>query len=234
MSRLKFYYDLLSQPSRSLLIFLQTNKIPFEPVPIRLGKGEHKTEEFKKITPLQLVPVIDDDGFVVKESVGILRYLSKRYNVDDHWYPNDVKEQAKVDEYLEWQHLGTRFACGMYFRIMWLTPMATKVAPNSKLAEKHKELMVNTCNTVQDVWLGDKKYICGDKISIADLLAVSELEQPRLAGYDPREGRPKLAEYMERVRQDTNPSYDVAHKVLNTIVEKFKGECPALVKSAQN
>ena len=28
--------------------------------------------------------------------------------VADHWYPKESQAQARVDEYLEWQHLGTR------------------------------------------------------------------------------------------------------------------------------
>jgi glutathione S-transferase len=49
-------------------------------------------------------------------SVGILRYLCREKNVPDHWYPKDSKQQAKVDEYLEWQHLDTRLSCAMYFQ----------------------------------------------------------------------------------------------------------------------
>lgn len=48
-------------------------------------------------------------------SVGILRYLCREKNVQNHWYPEDSKLQAKVDEYLEWQHLDTRLNCSMYF-----------------------------------------------------------------------------------------------------------------------
>jgi len=48
-------------------------------------------------------------------SVGITRYLCREFKVDDHWYPSDSKEQAKVDEYLEWQHLNTRLHCSAYF-----------------------------------------------------------------------------------------------------------------------
>ena len=41
MSGLKFYYDLMSQPSRALFIFLKVNDIPFDdkPVALRNGKG---------------------------------------------------------------------------------------------------------------------------------------------------------------------------------------------------
>lgn len=49
-------------------------------------------------------------------SVAILRYLCREKNVPDHWYPKDSKQQAKVDEYLEWQHLDTRLNCSMYFQ----------------------------------------------------------------------------------------------------------------------
>lgn len=37
---IKFYYDLLSQPSRALYIFLKSNKIPFEDYQIALRKGK--------------------------------------------------------------------------------------------------------------------------------------------------------------------------------------------------
>lgn len=48
-------------------------------------------------------------------SVAILRYLSKAYPIEEHWYPQDAKQQALVDEFLEWQHIGLRIPCGMYF-----------------------------------------------------------------------------------------------------------------------
>lgn len=51
-------------------------------------------------------------------SVAILRYLAKKYEgqISSNWYPNDPKAQAKVDEYLEWQHLNTRLNCAMFFQ----------------------------------------------------------------------------------------------------------------------
>lgn len=37
--------------------------------------------------------------------------------------------------------------------------------------------MVTACDSIENHWLKNK-YICGDEISIADILAASELEQP--------------------------------------------------------
>lgn len=39
---LKLYYDLMSQPSRALYIFLQVAKIPFESCPVALRNGMYK------------------------------------------------------------------------------------------------------------------------------------------------------------------------------------------------
>lgn len=50
------------------------------------------------------------------KSVAMLRYLAREKAVDDHWYPRDLKSQAKVDEYLEWQHVNTRLFCAMFFQ----------------------------------------------------------------------------------------------------------------------
>lgn len=40
---LKFYYDLMSQPSRALYILLKTSKCDFESKEIRLAKGKLPT-----------------------------------------------------------------------------------------------------------------------------------------------------------------------------------------------
>lgn len=46
-----------------------------------------------------------------------MRYLSKTRPIAQHWYPNEFHEQALVDEFLEWQHIGLRLHCAMYFQI---------------------------------------------------------------------------------------------------------------------
>ncbi|KAK8736773.1 hypothetical protein OTU49_004639, partial [Cherax quadricarinatus] len=120
-------YNLLSQPSRAVYIFLKTNDIQFESCHLNLLEGEHRTEEFAAINPFQLVPVIDDNGFKLTESIAILRYLHRQFNVADHWYPKDSRIQARVDEYLEWQHINTRVNGSMFFQHkVWLTMMFVK------------------------------------------------------------------------------------------------------------
>lgn len=50
-------------------------------------------------------------------SVAMLRYLASKYNVPEHWYPtNDLLKQARIEEYLHWQHLNTRMQAAMLFQ----------------------------------------------------------------------------------------------------------------------
>jgi len=179
---LKLYYDLMSQPSRALYIFLNVTGISFESKPIKLREGEHFGDAFGEINPFRKVPVIDDDGFKLTESVAILRYLAREKGVDDHWYPNDSKLQAKVDEYLEWQHVNTRLFCAMFFQHKFLRPMMFQKPVNEKSVKTFQDGMENCLREIEQIWLkdGKNKFICGDDITIADLLACCELEQPGL------------------------------------------------------
>jgi len=47
----------------------------------------------------------------------MLRYLTQKYNLPEHWYPsNDLQKQARIEEYLHWQHLNTRMQAAMVFQ----------------------------------------------------------------------------------------------------------------------
>ena len=42
-------------------------------------------------------------------SVAIMRYIAIKFNVPEHWFPRkDVQKAAKIDEFLNWQHLNIR------------------------------------------------------------------------------------------------------------------------------
>ena len=81
---------------------------PHKVVRVRVGRGDTRTEEFVKINPRMRVPVIVDGDFILTESVAIMRYLAREKGVEDHWYPGNTRHQARVDEYMEWQHLNIR------------------------------------------------------------------------------------------------------------------------------
>lgn len=217
---MKFYFDLLSQPSRALFIFMKLNKIPFEPMVIKIGRGEHMRSAFKRVNRFQKLPCLDDNGFKLSESVAMFRYIvATNQIVADNWYPKDLQERAKVDEYLEWQHNNTRVGCAGFFRAKYMDPLFGK-PPSQKKLDSTKAFMVTTLDLLENIWLQDqsKDFLATKEISFADILAACELEQPKLADFDPFAGRPNLARWHNLVKDQTNPIYDEAHgPVLNLV-----------------
>src|SRR5579859_3304866 len=64
--------------------------VPYERIPIDFYPGrEHKSPWFLRINPLGQLPVIDDDGLVLRDAQAILVYLASRYDPSGHWYPRD-------------------------------------------------------------------------------------------------------------------------------------------------
>ncbi|XP_049519590.1 glutathione S-transferase 1 isoform X8 [Dermacentor silvarum] len=65
-----------------------------------LAKKEHLGEEYLKVNPFHKVPAIDDDGFVVYESIAIAYYLLRKYAPKSELYPDDIKARTRVDQAL--------------------------------------------------------------------------------------------------------------------------------------
>ena len=68
------------------------------------GAGFRPTDNaaFRALNPNALVPVIDDDGFVLWESNSIIRYLATSRGAD-HLYPSEPQRRARVDQWIDWQ-----------------------------------------------------------------------------------------------------------------------------------
>jgi len=243
---LKYYFDLMSQPSRAVYMFLKLNNIPFKAVPVAIRKGEHLSEDFKRdITHIQRLPVIHHNEFRLTESVAILRYLSEleEYNVAGHWLGTTPVERARVDEYLSWQQLNIRINCAMYFQHKWFLPLLTGKPPNEKSIDKFKSItkkplvlplsdpsdsnfqgnMERALDTMETFWLTQTPgpYLAGDRISIADIMGAVEIEQVTMVHYDYAENRPILAKWMKQVQEELGPTYDEAHKVLRSFIPKY-------------
>jgi hypothetical protein len=80
---------MMSQPSRAVLWFCLLNDLNYEFKLINILKGEHLTDEYKRINPHCKVPCIDDNGFIVYE-----RYISVLSSVVDVLYLDVVSSIA--------------------------------------------------------------------------------------------------------------------------------------------
>lgn len=72
---LKLYGSAMST-SRVLVTILE-KELPYEFILVDISKGDHKSDEYKKMQPFGKVPALDDDGFWMFESRAICKYLDR-------------------------------------------------------------------------------------------------------------------------------------------------------------
>ena len=68
------------------------------------GGGFRPTSDprFRALNPIGMVPVIDDDGVVIRESNSIIRYLAVSRGRED-LLPTDPRRRAAVEAWMDWQ-----------------------------------------------------------------------------------------------------------------------------------
>ncbi|KAK3084103.1 hypothetical protein FSP39_008224 [Pinctada imbricata] len=216
---LKYYYDLMSQPCRALYIFLKMNNIPFEGIQVALRNGENRQDWYTKLNPFQRVPTIDDGGFVLTESIAILRYLSEKHNIPDHWFPRkDIVKQARHDEYLHWQHWNIRLNGSMVFQHLVVIPRATRSTVDRKQVEKFSKATKSSVNHIDSYFLNGKNYLCGEKISVADLLGLCELQQLNACCMEKLyEDNENVRQWVKRVIANIGPLYEESHVIVHRV-----------------
>ncbi|XP_067861565.1 glutathione S-transferase theta-1-like [Heptranchias perlo] len=217
---LELYLDLHSQPCRAVYIFAKKNNIAFEFKSVDLSAGQQFSKEFGKVNALRQVPAIKDGDFTLAESLAILKYLARKYQTPDHWYPADLQKRARVDEYLAWQHMTIRYQGTRIFMFKSLLPALTGQPISKDRVDEAQEDMQSVVQSFENKFLQDGRYIVGEQVSLADLVALVELMQPVGAGLDPLEGRPKLIEWRERVKSAIGKElFDEAHEKMMKNVE---------------
>ncbi|MEO7400262.1 MAG: glutathione S-transferase family protein [Polaromonas sp.] len=99
-------------------VLLRQAGIPFEEVKIRFDSFEADSEFRKKagsVNPAGKVPVLDDDGLVVWDTLAIAEYLAERFPGKNLW-PQDVAARARARSVCAEMHSGfsaLRAACPM-------------------------------------------------------------------------------------------------------------------------
>ncbi len=215
---LKFYYHPMSQPCRAVQAFLDLFEIPYETIEINLGKGDQKSPEFLAVNPLGQIPCIDDDGFRLGESDAILKYLIATRKVGESFYPSDPKARSGVDVYYPYHHsvIRPKFSKVLHWQYRVLFPNEHFISEEVITQEAE-----DTLKKLSDCYLGDKKYINGDELTIADLSAISELTHVYFTTDLDFNKFPRVKAYVERCLE--NP-------VIQKLTEPVKA-FPAMIKA---
>jgi len=196
---MKLHYHPVSTTSRTVVWFAKEQGIALDLQVIDLFTGEHCGERFAAINPNCLVPVLEDGDFRLTESSAILKYLADRAHSPA--YPTELKARARVNEVMDW------FNANLY-RDLGYGVLYPQVFPHHRRATD--ELQAGTIAWSQakaKAWLtildthilGDKPFLCGNEITLADYFAAPVLTAADLIAFD-FSPYPNVARWLERIK----------------------------------
>ena len=85
-------------------ILLTEAGVPFETLPVNLGKGENAAPEYLRINPKGKVPALIIDGEVLTENVAIQYWIARQYP-QANFLPKDPLAEARCLSILSLIHI---------------------------------------------------------------------------------------------------------------------------------
>ncbi len=126
--------------------------------------GVNDTPAYLAMNPNGLVPVLEDDGFVLYESNAIVRYLAARDGAGALW-PASLRERADVDRWMEWQSSNYTPAMTAIFWQLIRTPVEQR-DPSVIEGSRAK---CERLGAVLDRHLESREFLAGGRFSAADI-----------------------------------------------------------------
>ena len=169
---LKIWGRLSSINVRKVVLAAQLLGIPFERTNAGHEFGIVKTPQYLARNPNALVPLIEDEGFVLWESNVIVRYLAAKYGAGT-CYPLELPARFDAERWMDWQQT-TLNPAGRDAFIQLIRMAAGK--RNQALIEQSvaaTELLL----AMLDDHLSRCAFMAGDALTMADIPIACEMHR---------------------------------------------------------
>jgi glutathione S-transferase len=167
---------------------LEETGLAYRVHPLDHTGGELGTEEYRRLSPFQQIPVIEDDGFVVAESAAVLLYIAEKAG---KLIPADFEGRTRVTQ---WCFAALATVEPPVFQLAFIDFFGSK----DPTGERRAELVpwVQRVLTSVEKRLDGREYIASGEFTVADILMTMVLWEIRktdlLAPY------PNLQSYFQR------------------------------------
>lgn len=169
----------------------------------------------------------DNDGFRLSETTAIFHYLGRKNIIP---YP-DAKAVAQIDEFLSWNQSSLFITMGKLFLETWVKPFRNiHLPPHGQMINVTNPTSFVTLdqslNDLENIWLKDK-FITGDKITFADIIAACEIMQVvgfKLYELD-KDKHANIIRWLNDIRMMT-PEFDKTHEIVYKFGNRFPSGPP--------
>jgi len=163
MSGLRIYGIARTRAFRALWVAMELG-IDYEHMPLEIGSAGARAPEFLAVNPNGRLPAIDDDGFVLWESLAITLYLAKKHSTGG-LYPATLQGEAKTWQWTLWAL--TEVDRGVNIWSLHAIRLPPEDRDPAKLAEALK--VIERPFKVLDEALAEQPYLVGADFTVADL-----------------------------------------------------------------
>lgn len=163
---LHFFHHPFSPYSRKVFFLLEEAGRPFDLRVVALEKKENRGEEFLAVNPSGRVPAIKDGEFALAESNAILRYITRKYELET-LYPSGLKEQARVDMW--WDYCSVHINRPL-MDLAWNKLMVTKYGgqPDPAVIAKAERNLARDLPILEKQLQG-QDYLVSSQLTLADI-----------------------------------------------------------------
>jgi len=179
-------------------ILLEELSLPYNVIPVHIGKGDQFKPEFLKMSPNNKIPaIVDPDGpdgkpTAMFESGAIMMYLAEKSGWK--FMPQDMRQRYEVIQWLMFQMGGVGPMLGQAHHFRKYAPEKIEYAVDRYTKEARR------LYTVIDRRLGESEYLAGSEYSIADMATYPWLRPYKWQGQDIAEF-PNLQRWYSAVRE---------------------------------
>jgi len=165
--------------------------LDYEHIKVDFATGETRRAEHLALNPNGHVPVIDDDGFILWESMAINLYLAKKYGAGG-LYPSGLQDEARAWQWSFWGMTEVE-------RPLLTALMNRAVYPDKQrdaaAADAAEKALAQPLEVLEGA-LARSANLLGDRFTVADLNVASVLAWARPAQID-MAAFPKVAEWLK-------------------------------------
>jgi glutathione S-transferase len=179
---------------------LETTGEAFEPVLVKLHKGEHQTPDYKAINPRGQVPVLVDGEHTITQIVAIVSYLNDRF--PQHGFlPREPLARAKALETLAWMNNTVHPTFTHVFMPFKFTDEPQAQAEIKAFAARNYAPLLGEIEAMAQA-AAAKGQAClgGERFGPLDAYALTLIRWGGFAGIDPA-GYPALWSHVQKVAQ---------------------------------
>nr|BAF44217.1 glutathione S-transferase II [Ascidia sydneiensis samea] len=216
----KFYFNDLSPPSRSVMMVIRELGVACEVKDVDMMTRQQKTPEFLRINPRGRVPALVDGDWQISESQAIACYLCNKFakGAKTSLYPTGPGPRAMVDMWL--------------YRSVWINNLVEAYLNTHRILFHNETMNDDALHELKEglrifgKWLGNSLYLTGNNVTIADYfnaVAILHLDQ---SGRKVYHEFPRLKEWISRMRsislfdEINQPGSDKLTKIIQDTLAK--------------